>query len=131
MFDFTIKNHDSSVNPYAPYFIETEGHLLEEEVFNKTALCWVNKVLLVPGDRVIVEGKIPRKFSVIVHKEYGIEFREFQSLITYGSVDVLFSEAGIPNAEYSTWRIILAWDGCELGIFPFEDNSELKVLTAV
>jgi len=129
MFNFKIKNNPAVST--IPYVIETEGHLLEEEVFNKTALCWVNDILLVPSDRIVIEGKIPRNFPVIVHKEYGMEFRDFQSLETYGSVDILFSEAGIPDAEYSTWRITLAWDGCDLGVFPFENNPELKVLTAV
>ena len=132
MFKFTVKNAQLSES-HIPYKIESEGKISDEEAFDKTGLCQVNGIILIPGDRISVEGQISTEFPVAIHRKYGVEFqkKELQSVATFGSVTTLFDKAGIPNAEYSTWRITLAWDGCDLGIFPLEKNTELKILSAV
>lgn len=116
MFEFTVDI--AKPNPGRPFHIKTEGEITDEEAIAKTGICTINGFHMNPGDRIVVRGPISRSFPVRVHAEWAMEFRGKRPEFFSQVLQSWFDQAGIPEAETSTWAITLDWDGCDMTLFP-------------
>lgn len=140
MLEFEVRNAERkneqphTIDDIELFSIERiKGSLTPKEREDRNGFCQVNGITLCPGDLLIVEGTIPRDMYVTIHKIHGVEFQDRSLFRDIDNTADLFEKAGIEPGQSSTWRLLLAWDGCDLGIFPGErerDCSKIKTILA-